>query len=66
MSRVVGLTVLLVVPGGLVLFAAYVLAQSVVSQMKSEQGSQGRRFARALQTIRMRDVWAHTRKNFEF
>jgi len=64
MIRVLLLTVMVVMPGGLTLLLAYVLARTIAEQMRHEQGPGGRRFARAVATVRMRDVWAHTRQTF--
>jgi hypothetical protein len=64
MTRVLMLTVLVVVPGGLMLLLAYVLDRTIVEQMRHEHGPGGRRFARAVATVRLRDVWTHTRQTF--
>jgi hypothetical protein len=56
------LTVLMVVvPGGLLVLAAFVLARTVAAQMAHEQGTHGRRFARAVASVRLRDVWSNAR-----
>ncbi len=57
---------MIVLPGGLLIFAAYVLARSVAAHMKTEHGPQGLRFARAVQSVRLRDVWANTRKSLDW
>lgn len=64
MMRVMTLTMMVLVPGGLVVLAAYLLARTVATQMRLEQGTQGHRFARAVSTVRMRDVWSNARHTF--
>jgi hypothetical protein len=64
MMRVMTLTLLVLLPGGLMVLAAYVLARTIARQMQLEQGSQGHRFARALSSVRFRDVWSNTRQSF--
>ena len=59
MTRLTILMMVLVVPGGLVALAAYLLARAVARQMQLEQGSGGRRFARAVSAVQLRDVWTH-------
>lgn len=58
------LSVLLVVlvPGGLLVAAAVVLARLVAQQMRLEEGPQGRRLARAVATVRWRDVVKEARR----
>jgi hypothetical protein len=64
MLRLLTLTLLVLLPGGLLMLAAYVLARSISRQMDLEQGTQGHRFARAVSAVRFRDVWSHTRQSF--
>lgn len=65
MTRVLTLTLLLVLPGGLVVLLAWVLARTIAQQMRlQEVGTGGQRFARAVATVRLRDVWVHTRQTF--
>jgi len=64
MLRLMTLTMMVVLPGGLLVLAAYMLARTVATQMRLEQGTGGRRFARAVSAVRMRDVWTHTRHTF--
>jgi hypothetical protein len=45
-----------VMPGGLVLLAAFVLARLVAERMRAEQGPQSHRFARAVAQVRWGDV----------
>lgn len=55
-SKVLSVLVMVVVPGGLLVAAAFVLARLVTQQMRLEEGPQGRRFARAVAAVRWRDV----------
>ena len=50
MLRTMTLVMLVVVPGGLLVLAAFILARTVAHQMQLEQGPGGRRLARALAT----------------
>lgn len=61
-SKVLSVVVMVLVPGGLLIAAAYVLARLVTQQMKLEQGPQVHRLARAVATVRWRDVMRETRK----
>lgn len=64
MLRLMTLTLLVVVPGGLLALGAYMLARAIARQMQLEQGTNGHRFARAVSTVSLRDVWSHTRQSF--
>jgi hypothetical protein len=64
MLRLITLTFLVLLPGGLLMVAAYILARTISRQMQLEQGTQGHRFARAVSAVRFRDVWSHTRQSF--
>ena len=64
MLRLMTLTMMVVLPGGLLVIMAYLLARTVATQMRLEQGPGRRRFARAVSTVRMRDVWSHARDTF--
>ena len=59
MTRLTILMMVLVVPGGLVALAGYLLARTVVRQMQLEQGPGAQRFARAVSAVRLRDIWNH-------
>lgn len=61
MFRLAMLMMMVVVPGGLLVVAAYVLARTVAANMQVEQGTQGRRFARAVASVKLRDVWSNAR-----
>jgi hypothetical protein len=60
--RVLGLLVMAVVPGGLLVLAAFVLGRAVAERVKLEQGTAGHRLARAVAQVRWRDVWASARQ----
>jgi len=60
--RILGLLVMAVVPGGLLVLAAWVLGKAVAERVKLEEGTAGRRLARAVAQVRWRDVWATARQ----
>lgn len=64
MMKLMTLTMMVILPGGLLLLLAWVLARTVATQMRLEQGPGSRRFARAVSAVRLRDVWSHTRQSF--
>ncbi|MDP1821785.1 MAG: hypothetical protein Q8L48_01015 [Archangium sp.] len=64
MLRLMTLTMMVLVPGGLLVLAAWLLARTVATQMRLEQGTHGHRFARAVSTVRIRDVWSNARQTF--
>lgn len=64
MMRLLTVTLLVLLPGGLVLLAAYLLTRAIARQMQLEQGTSGHRFARAVSTVRLREVWSHARQTF--
>jgi hypothetical protein len=55
-SRVFSVVVMVLVPGSLLVVAAWVMARLVVSQMRHGDGPHGRRLARAVATVRLKDV----------
>jgi hypothetical protein len=55
-SRVFSVVVMVLVPGSLLVVAAWVLARLVASQMRQGDGPQTRRLARAVATVRLKDV----------
>jgi len=57
LMRVVGVLVMVVIPGGLLVLLAFVLGKVVANGVKHEQGTRGRRLARAVARVRLRDVW---------
>ncbi|MFO0597707.1 MAG: hypothetical protein U0228_20540 [Myxococcaceae bacterium] len=63
MVRVAMVMLMAVLPGGLLVLAAFILARAVATQMKLEQGSQSRRLARAFATVKLRDVWTSARRS---
>lgn len=61
--RVAGLVVVAVAPGGLLVIAAFLLARAVTAAMRLEAGGpSGRRLARAVARVRLKDVWAQARR----
>ena len=60
--KVLGVLVMAVVPGGLLFLAAFVLARAVAEAVRREEGSTGRRFARAFAQVRLRDVWTSAKQ----
>ncbi len=61
MMRGVLVAVMVVVPGALLVLAAWVLARAVAVQLRREPGAGPRRFARAVVAVRWPDVWRHAR-----
>lgn len=59
MTRLTILTMVVLVPGALVVLAAWLLGRAVAQQMQLEQGTQARRLARAVSAVRLRDIWTH-------
>lgn len=55
-SRVIGLLLLALAPGGWVVAVLWVLAKLISENMNREEGSSGRRLARAVASVRMGDV----------
>ncbi len=62
MLRLMTLTVMVLVPGGLVLLALFMLTRTIARKMRLEQGPNGHRFARAVSAIRFSEVWSDTRQ----
>jgi len=60
--KVLGVLVLAIVPGGLLVLAAYVLARGVAERWRLEQGTAGARIAKALVHVRWRDVWTSAKQ----
>jgi pilus assembly protein TadC len=61
-SRVLSVVVMVLLPGGLLIAAAWVLSRMVLHQMQLEEGSQSHRLARAMATVKFRDVVRETRR----
>lgn len=57
MLRAVFVGVLVVVPGGLLVLAAWVVARTLAVQARREQGNAPRRYARAMATVDWPRVW---------
>jgi hypothetical protein len=60
--RVLGVVLVAVTPGGLFVLVAWLLARAVAESMRTEHGPRGRRLARAVARVRLRDVWAQARR----
>jgi hypothetical protein len=56
MLRTLGMLLMVVLPGGLVVLSAYILARVVAEKARLEDGPTGRRFARAFSAVRLKDV----------
>ncbi|MDP1920734.1 MAG: hypothetical protein Q8L14_31115 [Myxococcales bacterium] len=63
-AKVLSVVVMALVPGGLLIALAFVLARLVTQQMQLEEGPQGRRLARAVAHVRWRDVVREARRSF--
>ncbi len=61
-AKVMGLFVMAVIPGGLLFFAAYVLGRMLAEGVRREEGTRGRRFAKAFAAVRLRDVWTSAKQ----
>ncbi|GMU63654.1 MAG: hypothetical protein AMXMBFR34_54170 [Myxococcaceae bacterium] len=62
--KVMGFVLLAIAPGGLVVLLAFLLARTVAESMRRDEGPSGRRLARAVARVRLRDVWAQARRAF--
>jgi hypothetical protein len=63
-AKLLSVVVLVLVPGGLLIAAALVLAKLVTQQMQLEQGPHRRRLVRAVAQVRWRDVVREARRTF--
>lgn len=63
-AKVVSVVLMALVPGGLLIALAFVLARLVTQQMQLEEGPQGRRLARAVAHVRWQDVVREARRSF--
>ncbi len=61
-ARFVSVLLAVVIPGGLVVLAAWTLARLVHARMQADQGPQGQRLARAFATVQLRDVVREARR----
>jgi len=52
---------MMLVPGGLVLLALFIVARVIAEGMRREQGTSGHRFARAFASVRWPEVWRQAR-----
>ena len=61
MVRALGVMLMMLVPGGLVLLALFIVARVLAEGMRREQGTSGHRFARAFSSIRWPEIWREAR-----
>jgi len=61
MVRALGVLLMMLVPGGLVLLALFIVARVIAEGMRREQGTSGHRFARAFASVRWPEVWRQAR-----
>ena len=61
-AKVLGLLAMAILPGGLLILAAFVLGRAVAQAAKAEEGTMGRRFARAMAAVSLRDVWTSAKQ----
>ena len=61
LSRMLSVVLVVLLPGGLVMLAAWLYASAVATQMQQEQGLRHRRLARAMVHVQWRDVWSRAR-----
>ena len=62
LMKMLGMVLMVVVPGGLVVLTAFILARIVAGKVRSvETGPH--RYRRALARLSFRDVWNETRKS---
>jgi hypothetical protein len=59
--RTAGVVAVVLAPGGLVLLLAWVLARTIVTQMRREDGPAMRRFSRAVVSVRWPAVYQSAR-----
>ena len=59
--RVVAVVLMAVIPGGLLVFSAFVLARLVATRVKNQTGPH--RLTQAVASIAVRDVWNETRRS---
>ena len=60
--KVLGLLAIAVLPGGLLILAAFVLGRAVAQAARAQQGTTGRRFARAMAAVSLREVWTSAKQ----
>jgi hypothetical protein len=60
--KVLGTVLTILMPGGLVVAVALVLARVVSDQMQKEQGTHGQRLIRAFAAVQLKDVLRKTRE----
>lgn len=52
-----------VLPGGLLMLAAWILGRAVRHRMREVTGEKGARLARAVASVRWQDIWAEVRRS---
>ena len=60
--KVLGLLVAAVMPGGLLVVLAYMLARAISDAMANEEGTRAIRLSRAWARLRWRDVWTSAKQ----
>ena len=64
-ARTMVMLAVALVPGGLVVLAAWVLGRVVRHRMQASTGAHGARLARAVASVRWQDVWSEARQAVE-
>lgn len=59
--RIVAVVFLAVLPGGLLVVSAFVLARIMAARVRAQQGPH--RFSQALAATTLRDIWNETRRS---
>ena len=59
--RIIAVVLMAVVPGGLLLLCAFILARLYAERLRVSHGPH--RFTQALATVTLRDVWNETRRS---
>ena len=61
-AKILGILVAAVMPGGLLVVVAYLLAKTIADHMRLQEGTTGRRLSRAWAQVRWRDVWTSAKQ----
>ncbi len=61
MVRALGILLMMLMPGGLVLLALFIVSRVIAEGMRREQGSSSHRFARAFASVRWPEIWREAR-----
>lgn len=59
--RIVAVVFMAVLPGGLLVLSAFILARIIATRVRAQQGPH--RFAQAISAMTFRDVWNETRRS---